>query len=213
MVGYTRYLASIADLTTGKETIASGMTRELERCRAAVERARDGAIVALVSSGDPGVYGMAGLAIELARKEAPDLAVEIIPGISAANAAAARLGAPLMLDYAVISLSDLLVPWEMIFKRLEAAAIGDFVTALYNPRSKKRVRHLEEAVAIFRRHRPERTPVGIGKAVGTAEERMVLTDLSQLLAQEIDMKSVVLIGNSSSQALGGWFVTPRGYRV
>jgi len=213
VVGYTRYLKLIEDLTAGKELLASGMRQETERCRAALARARGGETVALISSGDPGIYGMAGLAIELAATEAPSVPVEIIAGVSAANATAARLGAALMLDFATISLSDLLVPWETIRARLEAVAAADLVVALYNPRSKKRVKQLEEAATIFRRHRPETTPVGVGTAVGTAEERVILTDLAHFLEVDIAMRSVVLIGNRTSRCLGGWFITPRGYQL
>ncbi len=189
------------------------MTREEERCRAAIERARTGETVSLVSSGDAGVYGMAGLAIEMARETSPDLAIEIVPGISAANAAAAAMGAPLMLDYAVISLSDLLVPWEMIRNRLAAVAAADLVTALYNPRSKKRIRHLTEAVEIFLRHRSEDTPVGVGTAVGTDDEHIIISTLGEVLSLEVNMRSIVIIGNTHSKRMGHWFVTPRGYRL
>jgi precorrin-3B C17-methyltransferase len=213
VVGYSRYLDCIKDLTAGKEIFSSGMTREEERCRAAVMRADAGAKVALVSSGDPGVYGMAGLALEIIRLVAPGLPVEIVPGISAANAAAAAMGAPLMLDYAVISLSDLLVSWEMIRRRLEAVASADLVTALYNPRSRKRINQLEEAVEIFLRYRAAETPAGIGTAVGSPEERIELTVLRNILSREITMRSVVIIGNSHSKSVGGRFVTPRGYRL
>lgn len=191
----------------------SGMTREVDRCQVALERVKKGEAVALISSGDPGIYGMAGLAIELASAEGLSIPIEIIPGVSSANAAAARFGAPLMLDFAAISLSDLLVPWETIRERLKAVASADLVVALYNPRSKKRVRQLEEARAIFLRHRPPVTPVGIGTAVGTEEERVVLSDLGHFLETEITMKSIVLIGNRSSQYVGGRFITPRGYRL
>jgi precorrin-3B C17-methyltransferase len=213
VVGYAPYLENISDLIEGKERFSSGMTREEERCRRAVELARDGETVSLVSSGDSGVYGMAGLAIEIARKIAPDISIEIVPGISAANAAAAAMGAPLMLDYAVISLSDLLVPWEMIRKRLTAVAAADLVTALYNPRSKKRIRHLEEAVEIFLRHRPGDTPAGVGTAVGTDDEEIVISTLGEILNQEVGMRSIVIIGNTHSKWIDHWFVTPRGYRL
>ena len=142
VVGYTPYLEAIADLTGGKELVASGMTHEVERCRQALHRAAAGEVVALISSGDAGIYGMAGLALELAEAENLHVPLEIIPGVTAASAAAAALGAPLMLDFAVISLSDLLVSWEVIRRRLEAVAAADLVVALYNPRSKKRVRQL-----------------------------------------------------------------------
>jgi len=189
------------------------MTQEVARCQAAVERAASGAVVALVSSGDPGIYGMAGLAIELAARLAPDLPVEIVPGVSAVNATAACLGAPLMLDFAAISLSDLLVPWASIRQRLEAVAAADLVVALYNPRSRKRVRQLDEAVAIFLAHRPASTPAGIGTAIGCEEEHVQITTLGRLLEFEVGMVSTVVIGNRSSKRLGQWFVTPRGYGV
>jgi precorrin-3B C17-methyltransferase len=213
IAGYARYLELIADLTKGKRIVSSGMRQETERCRMALDLARSGETVALVSSGDPGIYGMAGLAIELAAAEGTPVSIEVIPGITASSAAASRMGAPLMLDYAVISLSDLLVPWETIQKRLEAVAAADLVTVLYNPKSKKRVTQLEETVAIFTRHRPGTTPVGIGTSVGTEEEQIVLTDLDQVLKQEIGMRSILIIGNRSSRKLLNWFVTPRGYKV
>lgn len=211
VAGYTRYLEHVADLTGGKEIIASGMRQETARCEAAIEAAEQGATVALISSGDAGIYGMAGLALELAAARNSPIDLEIIPGVSAAQAAAARLGAPLMLDYACISLSDLLVPWEQIRTRLQAVAAADMVTALYNPRSTKRVSQLEEAVHIFRQHRPANTPVGIGVAVGSPDERIQMATLATLLEQDIDMRTIVIIGNSTSKTLERWFVTPRGY--
>ena len=213
VVGYTRYLELVADLTKGKKIISSGMTREVERCQAALVHARRGEVVALISSGDPGVYGMAGLAIELACSEGITVPIEIIPGVTSANAAAARLGAPLMLDYATISLSDLLIPWEKIRTRLEAVAAADLVVALYNTRSQKRKSQLEEAAAIFRKYRPGTTPVGIATSVSIGDERIVRSDLDHFLKEEIGMRSIVLVGNHSSKYLDGWFVTPRGYRV
>ncbi|MEJ2201600.1 MAG: precorrin-3B C(17)-methyltransferase [Desulfuromonadaceae bacterium] len=213
VVGYRRYLEHVADLTDGKECIASGMMQETQRCRAALQRAAAGAVVALVSSGDPGVYGMAGLALEMAATEGFRVPIEIVPGISAANSAAARLGAPLMLDYACVSLSDLLVPWDSIRARLEALAAADLVLALYNPRSKKRIRQLEEAVAILQRHRGDDTPVGIVTAIGETDEMVVLTTLGQLLEAEVGMRSTVIIGNNSSLCLNGRMITPRGYRL
>ena len=213
VVGYPPYLKKIEDLTAGKELVATGMTHEVERCRLALKRAAAGDEVALISSGDPGIYGLAGLAIELAAAEGLEVPIEIIPGVTAASAAAAKVGAPLMVDFAVISLSDRLVPWETIRVRLEAAAAADFVTALYNPRSRERVAQLDEAVAIFRRHRTPATPVGIATAVGTDAERVVVSDLGHLLDFEIDMQTIVIVGNSTSKCIGTWFVTARGYAV
>jgi precorrin-3B C17-methyltransferase len=211
--GYTKYLEQITDLTASKELISSGMTQEIERCKRALDRAIAGATVSLVSSGDAGIYGMAGLALELAEQSGASIDIEIVPGVSAANAAAARLGAPLMLDFACISLSDLLVPWPEIRQRLEAVAKADLVVALYNPRSKKRVNQLEEAAEILRASRPGSTPVGIATAVGHEDEKIVMSTLRQFLACEIGMRSIVIVGNRSSKMLSRWFVTPRGYEV
>ena len=213
VVGYTRYMKLIPDLTAGKELIATGMTREAERCRLALARAREGKTVALISSGDPGVYGMAGLVLELAASEGIAVPIEIVPGVTAASALAAHLGAPLMCDFAVLSMSDLLVPWEQIRRRLEAVAAADLVVAIYNPRSQKRTRQLAEAAAIFRRHRPGTTPVGIGTALGSPEEQILLSDLDHFLELPIAMQSVVIIGNRSTKRIAEWLVTPRGYGV
>ena len=211
VVGYTPYLEAIADLTGGKELVASGMTHEVERCRQALHRAAAGEVVALISSGDAGIYGMAGLVLELAGTENLHVPVEIVPGVTAASAAAAALGAPLMLDFAVISLSDLLVSWEIIRRRLEAVAAADLVVALYNPRSKKRVKQLQEAVEIFRAVRSSETPVGIVTAAGQDDQTLVVTDLEHLLQQDVDMRTVVIIGNSSTRRIDRWMVTARGY--
>ncbi len=192
--------------------MSSGMTKETQRCREALRYASEGKIVSLVSSGDAGVYGMAGLAIELRKEDKMKVAIEIIPGVTAASAAAARLGAPLALDFACISLSDLLVPWETIRKRLEAVALADLVAVLYNPRSKKRVKQLSEAVEIFRKQRPDDTPAGVCTNVGYENERVTMKILGNLLEEEIGMKSIVIIGNSSSLILDGFFLTPRGYK-
>jgi precorrin-3B C17-methyltransferase len=213
VVGYSRYLHLIADLTDGKELISSGMTQEIDRCRTALERAAAGQTVALVSSGDPGIYGMAGLAIEMAAAEGFDVPIEIVPGVTAASAAAAALGAPLMLDFAAISLSDLLVPWETIRNRLQAVAQADLVVALYNPRSESRSRQLVEAVDVFRAFRPATTPVGIVTAAGQDEQSLVVTDLDHVLEQEIGMRSIVIIGNSGTRVIDGWLVTARGYQL
>ncbi len=213
IVGYKRYLNLIQDLTSGKEIISSGMTMEVERCKAALEKASHGYIVALVSSGDPGIYGMAGLAVELSCQQKNSVPIEIIPGVTAASATAARIGAPLMLDFACISLSDLLVSWDVIRQRIEAVAAADMVVALYNPKSKKRIDQLVEAATIFRKYRNGTTPVAIGTSVGTQEENIVLSDLDHFLDSQINMRSIVIIGNSSSKVIDGWFITPRGYKT
>lgn len=213
VVGYGRYIDLLEDMLADKRVISTGMGKEKERCRRALEAARDGHTVSLVSSGDPGIYGMAGLALRMADDEDLDIPMEIVPGVTAASAVAARLGAPLMLDYACISLSDLLVPWEQIRQRLKALAGADMVTVLYNPRSKRRTEPLAEAARIFREHRPDETPVGIGTAVGTDEETLVVSDLKNFLDEEINMRSTVIIGNSSTRRAGDWLVNPRGYDI
>lgn len=213
IVGYSSYTELIDDLTGGKEVISSSMLQEIKRCEKALRIAAAGKVVSLVSSGDPGVYGMAGLAIEQAAELCLDVPIEIIAGISAANCAASRLGAPLMLDYVTISLSDLLVPWEQIARRLQAAAQADLVVALYNPRSHRRVRQLEQAAHIFLECRSPATPVGIATALGMENESIVLSHLGDFLQEEIGMRSVVLIGNSTTRIVIGRMVTPRGYKL
>ncbi len=210
VVGYRTYLDLIADLIADKEVLASQMMKEVDRCRKALELARGGR-VALVCGGDPGIYAMAGLVFELAGRmeDAPE--VEIVPGIAAVNACAARLGAPLMHDFAVISLSDLLTPWELIEKRLEAAAAADFVIALYNPRSKKRDWQLARACEIIMTHRDGETPAGIVTGATRENEKITLTTLAGLAAAEVGMQSTVIVGNSHTFIWDNHMVTPRGY--
>jgi len=210
-VGYRPYLEKIGDLLRDQEVLAFGMRQEVRRCEAALDRASAGAKVAIVSSGDAGVYGMAGLALEISASRGSDLLIEIVPGVTAANAAAARLGAPLMLDYACVSLSDLLVPWETVLVRVEAVARADLVLCLYNPRSRKRVRQLDEVAALLLDHRDGQTPVGIATALGSSDERIELSTLESFLRCDIDMRSVVIVGNRTTLRLGPWLVTPRGY--
>lgn len=213
VAGYDLYMEHIADLLEGKEKLSTGMTAEVERCRAALTAASKGQKVALISSGDAGIYGMAGLALEMATAEGFKVPIEIIPGVSAANSAAARMGAPLMLDWACMSLSDLMVDWATIRRRLELLAEADMVVALYNPRSKRRIKQLEETVEVFLKHRPESTPVGIATAVGASDEKIVLSTLGRLCKEDVGMRSLVIIGNRSSRVEAGWFLTPRGYQL
>ena len=212
VVGYSTYLKLIEPLLAGKEVVSSGMTKEVERCRQAISLAGEGKTVALVSSGDAGVYGMAGLVLEL---EPPDgVDVVVVPGVSAVQAAAAVLGAPLMHDFAVISLSDLLTPWELIEKRLAAAAAADFVIALYNPRSKGRSGHLERARDIILRSRPDRTPVGIVRNACRKGEERIIASLADMPLERADMFSLVIVGNSATCVdRKGRMVTPRGYEL
>ncbi|MHB1015606.1 MAG: precorrin-3B C(17)-methyltransferase [Desulfurivibrionaceae bacterium] len=211
IVGYQTYLDLIPEFLAGKEVIASQMMKEVDRCRKALALASEGRTVALVSGGDPGIYAMAGLVFELAREQGDFVEIEVIAGIAALNACAARLGAPLMHDFAAISLSDLLTPWEKIEQRLEAAAVADFVVVLYNPKSKKRAEHIVRAREILLAHRSPETPVGIVTAATRENERIVLTTLEKMLESEIGMQTTVIIGNSMTFAWQGFMVTPRGY--
>lgn len=211
IVGYKTYLELIPQFLTGKEVFSSEMMKEVERCRLALNTAATGKRVALVSGGDPGIYAMAGLVYELAREAGFAGRIEIVPGLAAINSCAARLGAPLMHDFAAISLSDLLTPWELIEKRLAAAAMADFVTAIYNPRSKRRTDQIVRAREIFLAHRAGSTPVGIVTAATRENERIVVTSLAEMLEQEIGMQSTVIIGNSQTYIWNNLMVTPRGY--
>jgi precorrin-3B C17-methyltransferase len=215
VVGYGTYLQLLGPLLAGKEVVAGCMTAEIARAREAVERARRGARVALVSSGDAGIYGMAALALEVLREvgwrrgESPD--VTVVPGVTAMSAAASLAGAPLGHDFCAISLSDLLTPWSVIARRLEAAAAADFVIALYNPASTRRRRPLAEARAVLLRHRPATTPVAVVTGAYRAAARCALTDLDRLLDEEIGMTTTVVVGSTQSYAFEGFLVTPRGY--
>ncbi|MDD4600276.1 Cobalt-factor III methyltransferase [bioreactor metagenome] len=215
VVGYNTYLKLVEDLLTTQEIIGTGMMQEIDRCNAAVEQAMTGKKVAVVSSGDPGIYGMAGLVLELVQKHPEDLRpnVTVVPGISAVGAAAAVLGAPLMHDFAVISLSDLLTPWDLIKKRVEMAASGDFVIALYNPKSHRRVSQIEEVKEIVLNYRAASTPVGIVNNASRQGETMTIARLDDFTQQHIDMFSLVLIGNSQTYTKDGRMITPRGYKL
>ena len=215
VAGYNTYIKLVNYLLEGKNVIGTGMMQEIDRCKMALAEAVKGHNVAVVSSGDSGVYGMAGLILELLlkmpRQERPQ--VEIVAGLSAVNAAAAVLGAPLMHDFAVISLSDLLTPWDLIKKRAELAAQGDFVIGLYNPKSHKRVHHIEEIREIMLKYKDPKTPVGIVNSASRENETYVISDLEHFTQEEINMFSLVIIGNSKTFAKDGFMVTPRGYEV
>ncbi|KKM13087.1 cobalt-precorrin-3B C(17)-methyltransferase [Clostridiales bacterium PH28_bin88] len=213
VVGYHTYLQLLGDLLAGKEVIGSGMTREQERCRSAVDLALAGKRVAVVSSGDPGVYGMAGVVLEIVHHlgVAEELDLEVIPGVTAATAAAASLGAPLMHDFATISLSDLLTPWEVIRRRVELAAQADYVLAIYNPKSKKRVRQVLEVQELVLRYRVPDTPVGLVRNASRQGEEVTFSTLARFTELPIDMFSLVIVGNSGTRVLGQHLVTPRGY--
>lgn len=215
IVGYKTYIELIKELLDDKEVLSSGMMKEIDRSRLAIEKALEGNYVAVVSSGDSGIYGMAGIVLEILEKEglSDKIDVEIVPGVSSAFAAAASLGAPLMHDTAFISLSDLLTPREQIIKRLESAAQGDFVVALYNPVSKKRTELIKEAQQIFLKYRGPETPVGIVRNAKREGEEINRTTLGNFVNVAMDMFSMVIIGNSKTYLSGEFILTPRGYQV
>lgn len=220
IAGYGRYIDLVSPaLKAGKELIVSGMTREVERCKAAMAAACSGESVSLVCSGDPGVYALAGLVLEIMEVEGitpEELPVEIIPGVPAVCAAAARLGAPLTHDFACISFSDLLTPWELIEKRLQAAMAADFVLAVHNPSSRNRAANFARALELMRAALPSDTPVGVVREVYRPEEKAHLVTLGALDPALVDMLSIVIVGNSQSRIIfadssAPRLLTPRGY--
>lgn len=215
IIGYVTYIRLVADLVAGKEVIKKSMTEELDRAIESLERARQGKKVALISSGDAGVYGMAGPTFEVLFQAGwtpdSDIEVEIIPGASALNTCAALVGAPLTHDFCAISLSDLLTPWPTIARRLDAVAYADFVVALYNPKSGRRTRQIVEAQRLFLRHRRSDTPVAIVKSAYRPKQRIEFTTLQRMAEADIGMLTTVLIGNSNTFVRHGLMITPRGY--
>ena len=215
IIGSVTYIRLVADLVAGKEVIKKSMTEELDRAIEALERARQGKKVALISSGDAGVYGMAGPTFEVLFQAGwtpdSDIEVEIVPGASALNTCAALVGAPLTHDFCAISLSDLLTPWPTIARRLDAVAYADFVVALYNPKSGRRTRQIAEAQRIFLRHRDPQTPVAIVKSAYRPKQRIEFSTLEKMAEADIGMLTTVLIGNSNTFVRNGLMVTPRGY--
>ena len=211
IIGYTVYIDLVKDHFPGKTFLSTPMKKEKERCVLAFEEAAKGQEVAMICSGDAGVYGMAGLMYEVSVNY-PDTELEIIPGVTAATGGAAVLGAPLIHDFCLISLSDLLTPWELIERRLEDAAHGDFVVCLYNPSSVKRHDYLSKACDIMMKHKSPDTVCGIVSNIGREGEAMKVMSLRELRDTEVDMFTTVFIGNSSTKEIKGRMVTPRGYR-
>ncbi|AYE33217.1 precorrin-3B C(17)-methyltransferase [Clostridium septicum] len=208
IVGYTKYVSMIKPLIGEKEVFQTGMRGEEDRCREALKLSKDNT-VALISTGDSGIYGMAGLILELKNDEN----VEIIPGITASSAAGSVVGAPLMHDNCNISLSDLMTPYEDIKKRVKLAAEGDFVISLYNPRSKGRPHYLKECIEIIKEYRDLNTPIAVIRNALRDEESYNLFKLGEFDETVVDMLSIVIIGNSKSYIKDGKFVTPRGYSI
>jgi len=212
IVGYSTYIKLIKSIIKPTTEVFSGtMGKEVERAKIALQKALENCTVVMVSSGDPGVYGMAGIVLEVVANEKANVPVEIVPGVTAATAAASILGAPLVSDFAVISLSDLLTPWEKIEKRLEAASSADFSIVIYNPKSEGRIEPLSKAYEIMLKHIKPQTPVGIVRQAGREGEQATITTLKDLLNADIDMVTTIVVGNSATKIVNGKMVTARGY--
>ncbi len=212
IAGYQVYVDLIRERYPDKEYRITAMRQEKERCRLALESADLGRITAMICSGDAGVYGMAGILLEMGERY-PEVEISIIPGVSAVLSGSALLGAPIGHDFAVISLSDLLTPWETIEKRLAAAAMADFVICLYNPSSKKRKDHLKRACDIILRYQPKETVCGYARNIARAGQAYKIMSLSELCDEQVDMFTTVFVGNSTTKRIGDRMVTGRGYRI
>ena len=211
ITGYTTYVEMLKKFFPDKEYVATPMTKEMDRCRMAVDLAAEGKTVAMVSSGDSGIYGMAGIMLEVAKNTS--IEVEIVSGVTALSSCASILGAPVMHDFAVVSLSDLMTPIDLIYKRVECAAMGDFVICLYNPKSKKRVDYLTKTADIILLYRSEETPVGIVRNAHRENQSHEVITLKELKNADVDMFSTVIIGNSQTYVSNGKIITPRGYKL
>ena len=207
VTGYTTYVNILKEYFPEKHYIATPMMQEIRRCEMAVEEAQKNQTVAMVSSGDSGIYGMAGIIYQVADEKNADIEIETVPGVTAA------IGAPLMHYFAVISLSDLMTPLVLIMKRVDCAGQGDLIVCLYNPKSKKRTRYVEQAADILMKYRKAETPVGIVRNAGRKDESAGITTLAELKNAEIDMFSVVIIGNSQTYVKNARIITPRGYSL
>ena len=213
IVGYKTYIKLVEDFIKDKEVVQNGMRKEVDRCQDAIDIAKTGKKVAVISSGDAGIYGMAGLILELITKQELDIHVKVVPGVTASIGAAAVLGAPIMHDFCHISLSDLMTPWEVIEKRLRLAAEADFVICLYNPRSKGRSEHLANAFKIMGEFKDGSTPVGIVKDVGREDQEKFICTFDTMDFERVDMTTMVIIGNKSTYIHDDLMITPRGYTV
>lgn len=212
IIGYKKYIELIEPVLEDQEVIYNGMKKEVERCKLALDYAKEGKEVALVSGGDAGIYGMAGIMHELVLEDGDSVEIKAYPGITAAMAAASELGAPIVHDSVYISLSDLLTDIEVIKKRLHAAGMGDFITCIYNPKSKGRPHYISMARDILLEHKDKSTPVGLVRNARRDNQEIVLTDLEHFCDHEINMSTMVIIGNADTFIQGGRMITPRGYR-
>lgn len=213
VTGYTAYINLMRDIFPEKEFKATGMMKEIDRCRMAIQDAMSGKDVAMISSGDSGIYGMAGIIYQLAEEMDADIEIDCVPGITAASSSASILGAPLMHDFAVISLSDLMTPLDLIMKRVDRAAESDMIITLYNPKSKGRTEYLDQAKNIILKYRSSDTPVGVVRNAGRNDETHWITTLGELDDSKVDMFCMVIVGNSKTYVSNGRMITPRGYPV
>lgn len=215
IAGYKVYVEQVSDLLNDKKVIMKGMGKEVDRCELAFEEALKGNTVGMVCSGDAGLYGMAGLIIELVHlhREEETIEIEIVPGVTAAISCASLLGAPIVEDFCTISLSDYMTPYDKILKRIDYAAKADFTIALYNPRSSKRQQYLDEAIKIIRKERDDSTPVGIVRMAYREEQTIIRTDISHIATEDVDMFCTLIIGNKQTKWLGESMVTSRGYNI
>lgn len=213
VTGYTTYIDILKEYFPNKNYITTPMMREVERCKIAVEEAMKDKTVAMVSSGDSGIYGMAGIIYQVAEELNADIEIETVPGVTAASSAASVLGAPLMHDLSIISLSDLMTPLDLIMKRVDCAGMSDMIVCLYNPKSKKRTDYLEQAAEILLKYRKEETPVGIVRNAGRKDESKCITTLGELKNADVDMFCIVIVGNSQTYTSNGRMITPRGYNL
>ncbi len=211
IIGYTVYIDMLKNIFPNLNYISSPMKKETERCRLVLEKALEGKTVSIVSSGDSGIYGMAGIMLQIA--EGYDVEIETVCGVTAISSCASVLGAPVTHDFAVISLSDLMTPLELIYKRIECAGMGDFVIGIYNPKSKSRKDYLEKSAEIIMKYRSPDTPVGIVRHCGRDEQSHTLTTLENLKNEYVDMFCTVIIGNSNTYIKNGKMITPRGYNI
>ena len=213
VTGFTTYVKILQEFFPDKNYKSNGMTKEVDRCRMAVEDAMKGQDVVMVISGDSGIYGMAAICYQVADEMDADIDIDVVPGITAASSAAAILGAPLTNDTALISLSDRLTPWDLIEKRLDAAASSDMVVALYNPRSHGRPDLLEKAFKIMGKYKDPNTVVGVVRNIGRKDEESWICSMNDFDFEKVDMFCTVVIGNSKTYALDGKMITPRGYNI
>ncbi|MCT4598947.1 MAG: precorrin-3B C(17)-methyltransferase [Vallitalea sp.] len=215
IAGYKVYVEQISSLINNKKVIQKGMGKEIERCQMAIEEATKGKIVAMVCSGDAGLYGMSGLIFELVHNKNLEntVEIEVIPGVTAALSCASLLGAPIVEDFCTISLSDYMTPYNKILKRVEYATKADFTIALYNPRSSKRQNYLSEAIDIIRNERNSDTPVGIVRMAYREEQEIIRTNLGDINVEDVDMFCTIIIGNKQTKWLDNSMVTSRGYKI